>query len=510
MENLVGPRLLQAFFEYATDEAIDSMDNQSKRALRVSCKNAKVFVDGTVTTAAGGDSTLDTILRCDWHLSKLLIEEACRNILEDDIFPENEFTSLFHSLCSKFPTLQVLEINIPPYPYDLPANIGQLSKLRDLKIVRRYSTALPASFGQLSSLERLELDEFYEPDVDSSQVTIECLAPLKQLTQLKYLKLGRCLVRQPFFPAWLDSCHFPVLEDLILAEGWLLNLPSSIGNFSNLTSLYIEQTSASEVPESIGSLILLKKFCIWEAGVSLPTSFSKLTTLEELDVTTDMQSFALIEHFRKLTRLEFFRMREELIGPYPEFLWTFTSLRILNLWGSAVPSLPDALGNLRNLEFLYLQSHRNLAELPESLGDLTCLTSFKIEHCPKLLKLPESIGNLKDLRELRIYQCRQVKTLPESIGNLKNLEKLIIIDFEKCERLPSSIGNLHALKELLVDCIGEVFLPESFADLVLDKPIEECFLKRVSFIGSTKVVNGPRVDLAFRVLRERGALRMRQ
>jgi Leucine-rich repeat (LRR) protein len=502
MENLAGPRLLQAFFEYATDEVLDTLDDQTKDAMRLSCPPAKAFVDGTVTTAAGFPNTLDAILRCDWQLSELCIKEDPRNMT----FPPN--ASSLSALCSKFPMLQVLNINIPATVYDLPANIGQLSKLKDLKINRRYFTALPASFGQLSSLERLELDEFYEPDDSSSQLTIEGLAPLRQLTQLKYLSIDRCLVSKPFFPDWLGSCHFPVLEDLILA-GNLQSLPSSIGNFKSLKSLYIEQIRTPEVPESIGSLKLLKTLCIWESDVSLPTSFSKLTTLEDLDVITDMQSFALVEHFHKLTKLHFWQTVEEgVILPYPEFLWTFTSLQKLELSESAVPSLPDALGNLTKLEFLRLDSHQNLEELPESLGDLSCLISFKIEDCYRLIKLPESIGNLKDLKDLEILRCRKVRTLPESIGHLKSLENLYLKDFENFERFPSSIGNLHALKELVGQNCGKVFLPESFADLVLDKPIEECFLKRVSFTGNTKVVNGPRVDLALRVLRERGVLYM--
>ena len=69
MANLAGPKLLQAFFNYAPDEALDSMDNLSKARLRLSCKNAKAFVDGTVTWARGGADALKTILRCDWHLS---------------------------------------------------------------------------------------------------------------------------------------------------------------------------------------------------------------------------------------------------------------------------------------------------------------------------------------------------------------------------------------------------------------------------------------------------------
>ncbi len=494
---------MQAFFEYATDVALDSMDNPSKAALRLSCKIAKAFVDGTVTTAAGVAYVLKALLRCDWQLSELSLRDEYP---ADASLSLSAFNSLLHALCSKFSTLQVLEIDVPTALFDLPANIGQLSKLGTLKITCLRFKALPASFGQLSSLERLEL---YTP-ASSSQLTISIdgLAPLKQLTQLKYLRMDGSLVSKEFFPTWLGSCHFPVLVDLTLGGGWLRSLPSSISNFRGLTALCIGDSDISEVPDNIGYLRLLKKLHLPHAFRHLPTTFSKLTALEELDVKTDMQNFALVEHFHKLTRLQFSpKMEEGVIIPYPEFLWTFMSLRNLHLSWSALPSLPDALGNMTKLEFLFLQSHQNIEELPETIGNLTCLTSFKIQYCPSLLKLPESIGNLQDLRELDVYRCHQLTTLPESIGDLQHLETLKIVFCERFDRLPSSIGNLRALKELIVDSKGLVVLPESFADLVLDKTAEECSLEKVLIGRGTQLaLSGPRAFLALNRLRERGVL----
>jgi hypothetical protein len=309
---------------------------------------------------------------------------------------------------------------------------------------------------------------------------------LKQLTQLKYLKLGGSLLNEPVFPRWLGSCHFPVLEDLLLFEG--ITIPCCIGKFTSLTALYIEQEEGSEVPESIGCLELLKVLQFSHDEVFLPTSFSKLTALEVLDVSTDMQYFALVEHFHKLESLTFSERGPNVIVPYPEFLWTFTSLEFLELWGSLVPALPDALGNLQKLECLHLCCHQGVKEFPETIGNLTRLTTLKIENCSRLEKLPESIGNLKLLRELEICDCEEVWTLPESIGQLQRLEKLELTDLESFQWLPSSLGKLHALKVLIINNCGEVSLPDSFTDLVFGDPAENISLENVSFIGNTKVV----------------------
>jgi Leucine-rich repeat (LRR) protein len=505
MANLAGPslaNLLQAFFEYATDDVIGNMDNQTKAALRLCCKNAKAFVDGTVTTAKGRTNTLETILSRDWHLSELHIRG---NYQRNAHISRKDLNPLLNAVCSKFPTLQVLEINCPPFLKNLPVNIGQLSKLKTLKTECSRLTSLPASFGQLSSLERLELFNSYEGRSKVRlTILVEDFAPLKQLTQLQSLRLQGFPVNQHFFPDLLDSWHFPVLEDLLL--GGLQSLPSSIGNFTSLTSLTIEQGYVSEVPESIGSLGLLKKLYLWEDDVSLPTSFSKLTALQALAVTTDMDSFALVEHSNKLTELDFVQAFEEVILPYPEFLWTFTSLQILSLYGSGVPSLPDAIGNLTKLESLDLSGLKNVEKFPRTIRNLTCLTSLKIEDCSRLLKLPKSVRNLKLLRELEICDCSRLRTLPESLGQLQSLEKLELKRVRRLDRLPSSIGNLLALKELKILDVGDVFFPESFADLVLDKPIEECSLE-VFIGGSTHIVtSGPRATLALDRLEERGLL----
>jgi hypothetical protein len=228
MENLAGPRLLQAFFEYATDVALSSMDNATKAALRLSCKNAKAFVDATVTAARGGTNTLETILSCDWQLSELYIEGGYQQY---EPFTKNDFTSL-SALCSKFPTLQVLDICSTRYLHHLPENIGQLSKLVTLKLMYANVPDLPASFGQLSSLERLEL----RAASDSSQPTIEGLAPLKQLTQLKYLRMAGSLVSKHVFPTWLGNMFLPEsFADLVLdrpAEECSLELVAFNGNTS--------------------------------------------------------------------------------------------------------------------------------------------------------------------------------------------------------------------------------------------------------------------------------------
>ena len=61
-------------------------------------------------------------------------------------------------------------------------------------------------------------------------------------------------------------------------------------------------------------------------------------------------------------------------------------------------------------------------DIPESIGKLTNLKSLMLEGFVK--SLPESIGNLKDLNYLSIPYNKELKSLPESIASMPHLTVL--------------------------------------------------------------------------------------
>jgi len=91
------------------------------------------------------------------------------------------------------------------------------------------------------------------------------------------------------------------------------------------------------------------------------------------------------------------------------------------------------------------------------------ITALGFNRCG-LKFLPSSIGNLKNLEELYMTENR-LGNLPESIGNLNSLKKLNLSDNHLLE-LPSEIGNLQCLKELYLDHNIIQFLPDSFSKLI--------------------------------------------
>ena len=126
----------------------------------------------------------------------------------------------------------------------------------------------------------------------------------------------------------------------------------------------------------------------------------------------------------------------------PESIGNLTNLQILYLLSNELESLPESIGNLTNLQILYLHDN-NLESLPESIGNLTNLQDLDLNE-NDLESLPESIGNLTNLQELRLSQ-NDLESLPESIGNLTNLQYLDL-SFNNLENLPYTIGFIPNLR----------------------------------------------------------------
>jgi Leucine-rich repeat (LRR) protein len=71
----------------------------------------------------------------------------------------------------------------------------------------------------------------------------------------------------------------------------------------------------------------------------------------------------------------------------PESIGRFTNVEAL-LLVKLVKSLPDSIGNMKNLQFLTLSENKHLKELPESLADLPNLSFVTIRNVPNMVIPP--------------------------------------------------------------------------------------------------------------------------
>ena len=86
--------------------------------------------------------------------------------------------------------------------------------------------------------------------------------------------------------------------------------------------------------------------------------------------------------------------------------------------------LPPELGNLANLEELYLVQNRLTGGIPPELGKLT------------------------NLRHLVLFQNQLTGAIPPELANLKHLERLVLSDNRLSGEIPIALGSLANLKRL--------------------------------------------------------------
>lgn len=199
-------------------------------------------------------------------------------------------------------------------------------------------------------------------------------------------------------------------------------LPRWIGQLKSLKYLSIDIKTPQALPEELGDLTNLEYLSVHNHrvnSVSFPTSLSKLPKLEFL-VLPDFYTQKNIGQFQSLKRL---RLKCD------EFLPSICKLHQLEdlyLYDSEnLRSLPDEIGNLKNLKFLNLRQS-GIEMLPQSVGKLQNLETLNLDCTHNLQSLPEEIGMLRGLQNLFLNTpaAHGADKIPSTIFSLRNLERL--------------------------------------------------------------------------------------
>lgn len=133
----------------------------------------------------------------------------------------------------------------------------------------------------------------------------------------------------------------------------------------------------------------------------------------------------------------------------PRTIGRFGALTILVLRRWDNTHLPDALGDLVQLELLVVSSMRDLVQLPNTLSKLTTLVDLNLSDLPRLRWLPPGLGDLVALRRLRIGECGALGTLPDSAARLTRLERLTLARLPRLQAIPSVVYDMRSLTSLV-------------------------------------------------------------
>lgn len=191
----------------------------------------------------------------------------------------------------------------------IPAEVGQLTRLKKLNLGFNELTAVPDFIGQFSQLETLALP--YNQ--------IESIPGVfGQLTRLKELHLyGN---RLTLIPDWLAD--LAELECLDLAINEIASIPGSIGQLTQLRTLVLAFNHLT----------------------AIPSAMFQLSQLENLNLNGN-----------RLTVI-------------PASVAHLVNLRVLDLSDNRLNAVPDSLARLTRLQELYLHGNDNLAIPKEILG----------------------------------------------------------------------------------------------------------------------------------------------
>ncbi len=200
-------------------------------------------------------------------------------------------------------------------------------------------------------------------------------------------------------------------------------------------------------------------------ATTLPDAIGRLDALQKLTLLhTGLQSLPdSLGQLRQLRHLQITGAPD--LKTLPPSLTRLSNLRTLQLAMVPLDELPADLGRMQGLRGLAL-GRGHYARLPDSIVELSRLSELRVSHSSHFRQLPENIGLMQGLRSLEVASNSKLEQLPGSLTQLHLLEKLDLSSNRRLAHLPEDIGQLRGLTELsLRSCAALQQLPDSVGDL---------------------------------------------
>lgn len=268
--------------------------------------------------------------------------------------------------------------------------------------------------------------------------------------------------KDPF--SYLDSwkisespCHFyGVLCD---------NETGRVVNISlNYKSLSGKISPAIGALQSLKSLVIPSNFIHGE----LPASIVNCSDLRVLNVSSNNMTGEL-PNLSKLIKLEVLDISDNYFtGNIPTWVGSLTALSALGLGDNNFEEggIPENIGNLKNLNWLYLRGCQLTGEIPNSIFDLKELGTLDLAGNKISGDFPVGITSMRKLWKIELFGNQLTGVIPPEFAELNLLQEFDISANQMHGELPTVIGSMKNLT--VFQCYMNHFsgeLPPGFGDM---------------------------------------------
>ncbi|KAK3000552.1 hypothetical protein RJ639_020573 [Escallonia herrerae] len=282
-------------------------------------------------------------------------------------------------------------------------------------------------------------------------------------------KLKQCFLFCSLYP---ENCSISVTEliQCWTADGLICENQTLEESFNNGVALIdiLKESSLLALGEVTGTVKMhdvIRDVAIWLSQREEEFGFSSESEVSLHELPKKFQKYRRVSFLKKTMKklpsrlLECSKLTVLLLQGNPlkdipnEFFLELRELKVLNLSGTQITSLPASLLQLEELRALLLRDCRSLERLPP-LGALYNLRVLDLSSTP-IKELPKGMGNLRNLGDLNLSRTLHLETIEAgAISGLTGLENLDMsfsaYEWDCAAEESATYGELLTLERLSV------------------------------------------------------------
>jgi Leucine-rich repeat (LRR) protein len=226
-------------------------------------------------------------------------------------------------------------------------------------------------------------------------------------------------------------------------------IPLSLASCPSMFRVRFDDNQFTSIPDGFGRNTLLSIFLAMRNQLTgqLPRGLGVNSQLADLDLSENMftGNISILEFSQLAQNLSSLNLgNNNFTGEIPAAMGVCNLLFLVDLsYNSLTGAVPPALGNLSNLQELYLQGNK-LTVLDPNIysGFATTLSSLNLAENPWNVPIPTEIGSLRILQALNLSYGGYTGPIPSVLGQLGQLEVLDLSHNNLSGEVPVELGAL--------------------------------------------------------------------